>query len=263
MGQRLDITGRRYGRLTAIEPTKVKRGSWEWKLECDCGNTHYATVSQLTRGNTNSCGCFRKEFRKLLSNGSAKNRLFNNYKSSAKKRNISFNLDIEEFLHLTQNSCYYCGIEPSQITKSRDSEYAYNGIDRVDNSKDYTLDNCVACCSVCNYAKRDMDVEQFRNWIKRLYINMYRKSTNLTPGQLTDLLITTSMKCWWQQEKIMDESLSDSERKEAAIKAQEYNAKRTKLIRTIDMVLDFTEDTNTDKTYDREDHTYFEKGTKK
>ena len=49
----------------------------------------------------------------------------------------------------------------------------------------------------------------------------------------------------------------------AAVRAQEMNAKRTKLIRTIDEVLDFTEDTNTEKTYsdgsieEKENYTYF------
>jgi hypothetical protein len=57
---------------------------------------------------------------------------------------------------------------------------------------------------------------------------------------------------------------SDPEKSaQAAVRAQEYNAKRTKLMRTIDSVLDFSEDTNTEKTYsdgtidETDNYTYF------
>jgi hypothetical protein len=40
--------------------------------------------------------------------------------------------------------CYYC--------KSQ-KENEVNGIDRVDNSKGYTKDNCVSCCQFCNRMK--------------------------------------------------------------------------------------------------------------
>ena len=54
-----------------------------------------------------------------------------------------------------------------------------------------------------------------------------------TIGELIDSLITTSHRCWNAQEDIMDETLSDSERLKAAIRAQEQNAKRSELIAAI------------------------------
>jgi hypothetical protein len=73
-----------------------------------------------------------------------------------------------------------------------------------------------------------------------------------TPGQLIDELITTDLRCWFAQEDIMNPSLSESERLQAAIRAQQQNAKRTELIRAIDSILANTEFSNTTKTY----HTY-------
>ncbi len=57
-GQR-DITGQRFGKLTAVQPTKdrSKNGSTIWRCRCDCGNEILADVSQLTGGNRKSCGC--------------------------------------------------------------------------------------------------------------------------------------------------------------------------------------------------------------
>lgn len=60
-GQR-DITGMRFGRLTAIKPTEErgKRGSVIWLCRCDCGNEVKAELCQLTQGYRKSCGCLSR-----------------------------------------------------------------------------------------------------------------------------------------------------------------------------------------------------------
>lgn len=69
-----DLTGKRFGKLVAIEKTDEKGadGSYKWKCRCDCGNIYYATPQNLRRGRKN-CGCenFRinltgKRFGKLV-----------------------------------------------------------------------------------------------------------------------------------------------------------------------------------------------------
>ena len=77
-----------------------------------------------------------------------------------------------------------------------------------------------------------------------------------TPGQLIDELITTDLRCWFAQEDIMNESLPEHDRLQAAIRAQQQNAKRTELIRALDSILADTEFSNTTKTY----HTYLKDG---
>lgn len=53
-----DLTGQRFGRLMAIEPTdKRSRGHVVWKCLCDCGNECMIVASHLVSGNTQSCGC--------------------------------------------------------------------------------------------------------------------------------------------------------------------------------------------------------------
>lgn len=73
-----------------------------------------------------------------------------------------------------------------------------------------------------------------------------------TLGQLIDELITTDLRCWFAQEDIMNENLTEQDRLTAAIRAQQQNAKRTELIRAIDSLTSGTEFSNTTKTY----HTY-------
>lgn len=47
-------------------------------------------------------------------------------------------------------------------------EAPYSGIDRLDNSKGYSPDNCVPACQSCNFAKLDQSVEAFLEWAKRV-----------------------------------------------------------------------------------------------
>ncbi len=59
---RRDLEGKRFGRLTAIEPTDERKyGQTVWKCKCECGHTHYTTRSTLTQGFAQSCGCLHAE----------------------------------------------------------------------------------------------------------------------------------------------------------------------------------------------------------
>lgn len=64
-----DISGVRFGRLTALELVYKKPRYW-WKCICDCGNEKYATLYQLETGNTKSCGCYKKDFKNSIIAGS-------------------------------------------------------------------------------------------------------------------------------------------------------------------------------------------------
>lgn len=56
----MDLTGRQFGRLIAVSPTKQRRyGGIVWRCECDCGNVSYVSSHQLLSGNTKSCGCMQ------------------------------------------------------------------------------------------------------------------------------------------------------------------------------------------------------------
>jgi hypothetical protein len=99
--------------------------------------------------------------------------VYKTYKDNAYKRKLSFRLSFEEFKNLIFADCFYCGQTP-QIAKfagqenRRDRILSYNGVDRIDNSIGYISDNCVTCCSICNSAKSDLTLEEFKSWIQRL-----------------------------------------------------------------------------------------------
>lgn len=57
-----DISGIRYGRLTAISVSgQTDRKKYIWHCQCECGQTVDVEVTNLTRGYVRSCGCLLRE----------------------------------------------------------------------------------------------------------------------------------------------------------------------------------------------------------
>lgn len=58
----LDLTGQKFGRLTAVyEEKRTEYGARRWLCECECGNEKIIHQGALMSGHTRSCGCLRKE----------------------------------------------------------------------------------------------------------------------------------------------------------------------------------------------------------
>ena len=70
MGKFKDLTGRQFGRLTAIEPLPPhgKNTALMWACKCECGGTAIVRGTDLVNGHTMSCGCYRK-MQKAMPNG--------------------------------------------------------------------------------------------------------------------------------------------------------------------------------------------------
>lgn len=63
MSKILEISGQRFGRLTAIEPTG-ESDNYKcrlWRFHCDCGRDVVLPARTIMSGRQNSCGCLRKE----------------------------------------------------------------------------------------------------------------------------------------------------------------------------------------------------------
>lgn len=60
---KLDMVGKRFGRLIVIEkhPVNTKDGKIRWVCKCDCGKTVVVSGKYLRTGKTLSCGCLRSE----------------------------------------------------------------------------------------------------------------------------------------------------------------------------------------------------------
>ena len=93
--------------------------------------------------------------------------LINDIKCKAKKRKKDWNLTHEQAFKLITAKCTYCGFEP-KWPETR------VGIDRVNSDIGYHIENCVPCCFTCNSAKNDLTLEEFKEWVKRIYTNLIK-----------------------------------------------------------------------------------------
>ena len=78
------------------------------------------------------------------------------FKSQAKHRGIDQQLTLEQYATLIALPCTYCGYGSAHTSTD------LIGVDRIDSSRrEYTLSNCVPCCSTCNFMKGRLDHNDF------------------------------------------------------------------------------------------------------
>lgn len=66
----------------------------------------------------------------------------------------------EEVTERFGSNCVYCNAIPNPS----------NGIDRVDNDKGYTLENAIACCTICNFMKGTTVKTSFLAHVKQMVV---------------------------------------------------------------------------------------------
>jgi|SRR5579864_1066902 len=130
--------------------TEIKRNKWGTRI-CDHGRQ---------RSQCRPCGgagfCEhdrRREACKECNPAGA----YNTYIHSAKRRCARFEISFGEYQAIVSQACFYCGAHDET-----------NGIDQIQPGEGYTLANCVPCCSICNFMKRDYSAEKFLQQVKRI-----------------------------------------------------------------------------------------------
>ena len=166
--------GERYGQLLVLSAS-IKNKQTYLHCKCDCGKlTNFSNSRWKKR---KSCGCLFKEHQRTflgnLSRGkqpahtkpkgyAAAGCVYKNYIAGAKKRDLEFSIEKEDFLKLTKLNCHYCGAAPYTAMKADDGkrrlngDYIYNGLDRMNSDLGYILVNVVTCCRLCNRLKGDL-----------------------------------------------------------------------------------------------------------
>ena len=88
---------------------------------------------------------------------------YSSYKSRAIKRNLEILITNDEYNDIIMNNCYLCGKTNNDIHT--------NGIDRIDNSKGYSIDNVKSCCGECNFMKKDYEIYDIIDKLLLIYEN--------------------------------------------------------------------------------------------
>lgn len=176
------VIGKTYGTLTIV---RFVTGKNQWLCTCICGKEVYRSGNALIKYKIPNCGCQKSKGRLLPNQLAHKRAIISDYKRHAKDRSLDFLLSDEDCIALFNKNCNYCNTPPSNIKTVKPSKklrnkyactittYYYNGIDRIDSSKGYTISNCVSCCYLCNRSKGNLSISDWSKWLKNLYQKMF------------------------------------------------------------------------------------------
>lgn len=147
MGKYVDLSGKRYGRLTVNSIAgRDKYGSVLWNCHCDCGKNCVTTTGRLNNGTCTSCGCYRAEQNLLAvtKHNEYKSRLYSIHKGMLAR---CYNSNRKEYQYYggrggkvcaEWKNCFSCFREWALLNGYDDSLT----IDRIDPNKDYSPENC-------------------------------------------------------------------------------------------------------------------------
>lgn len=168
-------SGQKIHYFTIVELSHIDhRGRRHYRCKCRCGTIKVVQRSLLASGNTKSCGCWAKESarsRALPHGIASRNLCYAGYRHKAKRAGLEFQITREQFGRTASRNCFYCGALPSNVCKSSHGtgDFVYSGIDKIDPRKGYTINNTVACCHICNFAKSNRSQGEFIAWIHRAF----------------------------------------------------------------------------------------------
>ncbi len=84
---------------------------------------------------------------------------FNKARSKAKIRKLDFTVTFDQFIEISGAPCYYC---QDELCGKDNFQGAH--LDRIDNSKGYTLDNVLSCGILCNRIRmNNLTVEETKD----------------------------------------------------------------------------------------------------
>ncbi len=141
----IDLTGKRFTRLTVIRPAEDRGGRRCWHCTCDCGAFRLVVTEHLRSGHTKSCGCYSAE---ILGN-----RRRTHGMSGSPEYNVWMGI-IQRCCNKNYRECHLYGGRGIQICSQWKQSFSAffsdmgprpsltHSIDRINNNGNYTPENC-------------------------------------------------------------------------------------------------------------------------
>lgn len=148
MGKTIDMKGKRIGRLLVIEQCESKNNKAMWKCKCDCGNEKIVSGQSLRRGETKSCGCLHSEAMVKANHihGMSKTKMHKTWRGLFQRCENPTASHYERYGERGIDICKEWKGENGFINFCKwalENGYSDNlEIDRIDNNKGYSPDNC-------------------------------------------------------------------------------------------------------------------------
>lgn len=151
MGRICDLRGQRFGRLIVLKPADKKAGRTAWWCRCDCGNDTVASGNMLKRGDTRSCGCLHAESARrcgALADGSIHRKhglsqIPEYFVWKTMRQRASGRGPLKDRLYYQHVTCCDRWADfAAFIADMGRRPSPLHSIDRIDNSKSYSSENC-------------------------------------------------------------------------------------------------------------------------
>ena len=131
--------------------------------ECSkCNELKFLTEFGKHKGNKDGLTYYCKECisnRNLKFNKSIAGQWrYRKYDAARKEREFQITQDQYQEIVTNPKGCYLCGDTAVQL-----------GVDRIDNSKGYTVDNIAPCCSPCNTSKGTKTLQEWKRKQNDIY----------------------------------------------------------------------------------------------
>ena len=150
MSKKIDLTGRRFGRLVVLEQgSYITPGRPRWRCRCVCGKETIVSSASLLYGNTTSCGCYRREKqaesgKHHTTHGMSKDRLYYIYYGMRRR---CYNPNAIDFPRYGGRGIKICEdwLHSFECFKEWAFSNGYDeslSIDRIDCNGDYCPENC-------------------------------------------------------------------------------------------------------------------------
>lgn len=168
MRKSVNITNKQYNNLIALKYSYTNKVEY-WEFKCIlCDNIKIIRKPDVTRGRIKSCGC-QKNVGKNNGNWygfeEINGRTVGHYMKAAKKRNIEFNITIEELwdVYLKQDKkCPYTGVELILTPDSTHKRTPCNSsLDRINSELGYVVGNVQWVLKKINAMKHVMSHSEF------------------------------------------------------------------------------------------------------
>ena len=145
-----NLSGQRFGRLLVIERMQNnKHGKSQWRCRCDCGNEVVVVAGNLLSGNTTSCGCYRSELTAKKNKLNATHRKSNTriYQIWTNMRRRCNSPTCDAYPLYGGRGITVCDTWGKDFTAFQDWALSHGyrenlTIDRIDNDKGYSPENC-------------------------------------------------------------------------------------------------------------------------
>lgn len=195
----IDLTGKKFNKLTVLMRDFSKTGKAYWICQCDCGNKVSVRADLLKTGNTKACGCMAKKHNQARQGNHS--RLYNIYNDMKKRCYNPKNKSYKWYGAIGISICDewlgengFINFYNWSLSNGYNEKYT---LDRIDSSKNYSPQNCrwVEWSTQANNKKNNIIIvyngekDSLANWCRRLNLNYSKVRQRMYHGKPFEVAI--------------------------------------------------------------------------